>query len=397
MSVADPVIDRRTSLGSTATMHALIIGISAYPELPPPGQPQTEHSHGLEQLSSTALAAYRVYEWLVDPGTKLPVPLATVRMLLCPSAEEIAVEPKLAAFRAQWGIQEVVKAAKEWRKDAAGLRAHHTFFYFAGHGAQRTLNDSVMLLPEFGNGVGGELSQSIDTGTLRNGMAPAQKFPEIARTQFYFIDACRMMLDGWEDFETLKTFPIFDSPLPGLDDRRAPLFFAAIPGSAAKGFRGKQTLFSEILLKCLRGDAGEAMKEDANGKVPWRVSVHSLDAALTNAIRAINEERGTEQDYDPASPRQADICFLDSAPKVEVTVEVDPANVAALLELEVTDYKNTPVWQVSHPLQPYPCKKPLEAGQYSFSLTFNPPQGYQPYRQLHIVMPPYHPVLARWR
>src|SRR5271166_2447434 len=98
MSVADPVVDRRASLAGTAAMHAFIVGVSAYPELPPGGQPQTEHSHGLEQLSSTALAAYRVYEWLVDPGTKLPVPLATVRLLLCPSAEEIAAEPKLSAF-----------------------------------------------------------------------------------------------------------------------------------------------------------------------------------------------------------------------------------------------------------------------------------------------------------
>jgi hypothetical protein len=50
-----------------------------------------------------------------------------------------------------------------------------------------------MLLPEFAKpNSGGVLSRSIDTAMLRDGMTPTATFPDIARTQFYFVDACRI-------------------------------------------------------------------------------------------------------------------------------------------------------------------------------------------------------------
>src|SRR5262249_9639826 len=136
------------------------------------------------------------------------------------------------------------------------------------------------LLAGFGNGKDGELRNAINTRNLSAGMAPASGRPGIARTQLYFVDACRIMPDKFKDFERLPT-DVFDIELNSRGDRSAPIFSAAIPGTVANGIRGEQALLSQALLEALRGAGAEAMEEDATGKVPWRINVYSLDAALT--------------------------------------------------------------------------------------------------------------------
>src|SRR5262245_32180887 len=96
------VIDNRPDPGAGPApgFHALIIGISAYPNLIRAGQPALADL-GLEQLAAPAITAYRIYRWLVQNAVGLPIPLHTVRLLLVPSAVETAKEPGFAeAFAA---------------------------------------------------------------------------------------------------------------------------------------------------------------------------------------------------------------------------------------------------------------------------------------------------------
>jgi hypothetical protein len=133
--------------------------------------------------------------------------------------------------------------AGAWRDDASANRENVTLFYFAGHGVHRNVGDSVMLLPGFGDGVGGALTDAIDTANIAADIAPTATRPSIAQTQFYFVDACRLLPEKFTRFERMSTTAVFDVELNARDDRRAPIFYAAIPGSLANGLRGEQTLF----------------------------------------------------------------------------------------------------------------------------------------------------------
>ncbi|HET6478699.1 MAG TPA: hypothetical protein VFG35_01480 [Actinoplanes sp.] len=72
--------------------HALVIGVSAYDHLPSVGA----GPFGLSQLGSTAIGAYRFAVWLRDHYRNPDAPLATIRLLLSPSAAEISAGARRA-------------------------------------------------------------------------------------------------------------------------------------------------------------------------------------------------------------------------------------------------------------------------------------------------------------
>jgi hypothetical protein len=186
----------------------------------------------------------------------------------------------------------------------------------------------------------------------------------------------------------MSTTDAFDVELNSRDDRRAPIFYAAIPGTVAYGLRGEQTLFSKALLECLCGAGAEATEEDQHGNVRWCVSVHSLDRALEATISALNAKLGADQEYTPGgSPRDADICYLDRPPEVDVTVQVDPRQAIDFGKLEIRDFRDQPIIELS-PIIPYPWRRTLAAGNYKFNVLFDPPRTpYQDFSRLRYVRP----------
>src|SRR5690606_6608844 len=103
-------------------------------------------------------------------------------------------------------------AADAWRADARAHRGGATFFYFAGHGVQRTRDDAVLLLEGFG-APGPALQHAAATRNLLDGMAPAPSQQEIARTQFYFVDARRNRPAQLNNSEHLHVPDLWDAQL----------------------------------------------------------------------------------------------------------------------------------------------------------------------------------------
>src|SRR5262249_21980166 len=153
---------------------------------------------------------------------------------------------------------------------------------------------------------------------IRGGMAPAPELPDIARTQFYFVDACRVRPDQFSRFEAMGTTDVFDVSLGGKDDRSSPIYFASISNQVANAVPGDQTLFSRGLLECFNGEAGEALEEAENGEVQWGVTVNSLSEQLAAyKIDALNRTFGADQTFAPGGQfRNRTICKLKQPPFV---------------------------------------------------------------------------------
>src|SRR2546422_10325560 len=92
------IFDNRANLQGKPGLHALIAGVSAYPHLPAGTGTPAPDSFGMQQLSSTALSAYKMYRWLEGWQNRLRIPLATCRLLLSPSQDEATVEPRLSGL-----------------------------------------------------------------------------------------------------------------------------------------------------------------------------------------------------------------------------------------------------------------------------------------------------------
>jgi Caspase domain len=368
-------------------LHALIIGVSAYPHLEGGTDTPAPDTYGMGQLTVAASTAMELYEWLQANSAKLSVPLATCRLLLAPSPGEPAapdgtLEPTLDEVRA---------ATKAWREDAATGPDERTLFYFAGHGVQRSKDDGVAMLADFGDGEGGALTKSFSIKNVFEGMAPTTERPDIARTQLYFIDACRAEPNDFARFSKLDPSDLWDVEHTTRDDRRAPIVFAAAPGTNAYGVPGGQTLFGQALLTCLSGGAGEEVENEA-GDPEWRISSGSLLRALADCTEQLAADYGTTQDCEPAGRlgKLYDTIHvqLDETPDVELFVEVVPATASQDTSVEVLDLAQRGD-ALPCPLSPHPYRRPFKAGFYTFKHYNSPSQPPQVSRLTQLNPPLY--------
>jgi Caspase domain len=354
---------------SVPAVHALIIGVSSYPNLEGGPTPQPE-TYGMGQLDSAATSAWRVYEGLRarDQLGQLARPLGTCRVLLSPSAAEAAALPPLTrqAVRATAGDVDAALAA--WRETLRHQKDAVAFFYFVGHGIQWG-NEATMLLEEFNQAAGKRLRNAVSTANVYEGVSPTQQQNQnIARTQLFFVDACRFdpeRFQGLRREEAQVGFSLTQG-VAAPDDRNAPLFYATLQGVGAMALADGQSYFSQALLSAL--DLAVADPEEvAPDQLRWPVTVATLEVALRYAMEQVLRGNGGSQQVvsDGAMVGDAVIQYLRSPPQIPVTIQVEPSAAAAgRLQLEDGGglvVSPTPV----SPIHPLPFRVTLPLGSYT--------------------------------
>jgi hypothetical protein len=317
------IFDRRAQLGSTPGCHALIMGVSRYEHLPEPNEPPG--AFGLSRLASPALTGFRIAAWLQAQKDALSAPLATCRVLLAPSAAEVAVEPALAGWPHRCTFDEAAQAASDWRDDCVSSPEGLAFFFFSGHGVQRTLDDSVLLLEDFGKLAANPMRQTVSVNNIFAGMAPNSSGDKVARRQVYFIDACRLFPEDLKNADVMHAGQFFEPQLGGgRDDRAAPIFFGAIPDSKAYSRIGQTSVFGTALLACLALAAEP--REDTNGALVYEVGSEALEDCLTKYFEALTVEEKSDQDILPGVglPKNVTIHRLAKAPDIPVSIKLIP-------------------------------------------------------------------------
>ncbi|MGX9118886.1 hypothetical protein ACWTU6_19800 [Mesorhizobium sp. BHbsci] len=370
------VYDARKQLAGKPGLHVLIAGVSAYPKLP------SANGLGMVPLSSTSLTAYLMFYWLLNASQndRLEQPLATCRLLLTPSAEERSDSaghaPGIAALAPPNCSMPLFRdAAEAWRNDAATNKNHSTLFYFAGHGIQITRNNQALLLDSFGD-TGPVSMHSVDCSVLRNGMAPSLAHPDIARTQFYFVDACRNLPPANLSLENVRAGDVFQVHASGLDDRRAPIFFASPPDGKAQAVPRVQTLFSIALLRCLAGRAAFPPDRMANGRAAnhWYVSTQSIAQGLPIMLEEVNREYGGQQSWTmDGGGNDAVLTHLSGTPIVPLQIEVDPERALGSTTVDLKLGGAPAVLaQFRSNRDSHPFRRDVPAGIYEIGAVVNP-------------------------
>jgi hypothetical protein len=377
-------------------LHAFIVGISAYAWLPAAGEPLQPRHYGMRQLSSPALTAFRLAKLLTELADQFDPPLATCRLLLAPSALEIAIEPSLEPFTQTVPDHDnFSEFAAAWRQDACRDYRGMTFFYFAGHGIERETRKNLLLLHDFGSGKGATFSnKAINISHLLDGMSASAAQQTVARKQVYFFDACRATNDKLNALASDDTGNIWDyETVPEKDDRLSAWFFAARPGDEAFAQPGGETLFGRALLECLRGGAGvSSVKTDLDAD--WIITINSLHERLQAFIDVGNRDDGAAQ--------SRNVQFMDGnmvlvrlarPPEVKVWVTVEPDAAIGVAELSVVDLYD----RVMRDLQLHDDGTRYELMERAGSLivravTHPERDGWRPYLKKHFhIMPPEAP------
>jgi hypothetical protein len=370
VNAVEPSFDGRTGHEGKPGVHALVIGISHYVNLPTGStltKRQRRYGLGLRQLNCAARTGRMVFDWLIKERAGLPVPLATCRLLLSPVDGEMDgwSDPDLGVASAN--LHAVLETAAQWREDAASHPDNVTLFYFVGHGFQNERGKHVLILADIGDGIGPRLKNAIDADSLIGGMAPSDEYPQVARQQFYFFDACRIPSVEASKYETMPATLVWDPPVlteKGFDDRSAPVYHTTEPGRRAFAAPGDQTLFSKALLRCLQGDGAEELDGDR-----WGITAASLVRGLEHHMEAMEKLYKARQriKVDDSSTK-AILYRLSKPPRVDIDVALMPAHEAGKVRLTLTNH-NLPVETFGPPLKPHPFRIRPRAGAYEVTVT----------------------------
>lgn len=372
------VYDRRAELGAVPMCHAFLVGVSEYTHLPGPGEPPDDRSFSLKRLASPALSAWKICHWLIANQESLARPLGTVRILISPSAieaeklEPLPDLPGVAGGRpdpADWA--HFVPEALAWRNDSARNRDSMTCFYYSGHGLEQ-FGSPLLTLADFTDpNAGGRLQRAFAlNANFIGGMAPAGDRPNMARSQFYFIDACREPITDEAGLRA-PAGSVWDS-LSGLDDRGTPVFMATYPGAVAQAREGEPTDFALALLECFETGAENSDLEDPAER--WPVSSFTLNNALARYFRNLR----TGQYTAPTGVAFHDLTFrwLDQPPPVEFSLLIrpDPAIDCTTISVRRAGGGFEKEFEAARPDHPYKIKS--RAGIFELSAS-----GGQLYRE----------------
>jgi hypothetical protein len=191
------------------------------------------------------------------------------------------------------------------------------------------------------------------------GMAPPSSSVYMARTQFYFIDACRTPRRQLEHCYRPSPTSVF-TPVDTLhttDDRgTAPIFHATLPGDVAVAQRGVGSIFSQALVECLSGDAG-----DLDDHLGWVVRPPRLREVLDLKMKALDEEQRPE-----VSGRWGDdpLCMLKKRPNTRIRFHVSPQAALPFTRIFTRKEGQAKERSLPMPLNPHPHDIRVPAGFY---------------------------------
>jgi Caspase domain len=254
--------------------HALVIGIGKYPHLVG-GQEQATLTDGMRQLSSPPVSARAFADWLIQdyhfPGKQL----ASLSLLLSEVMPEPYVNPKTGrSYEVPIAeIDSIEKAVKAWKARGDSNTDNRLIFYFCGHGISES-DEMALLAADFNGDDDNPLNQALDLRQLMLGLAKCR-----AREQVFFIDACRSSSDT-----LLSRSGMYAGRVPFLPGRPPPdwprrlwlPYYATLAGDMSHAVPGKVSLFTDALLRGLRGVGSDNPDDDD----VWRVNTSGLQEAI---------------------------------------------------------------------------------------------------------------------
>jgi hypothetical protein len=382
-------LERKTDPTKPAT-HVLVVGVSRYDKLPenkdadPPDGVTT--TFGLVQVQSPALSAFKFARWLRDTYHNPGAPLASIRLLLSPSAIEKTAEPELKAAcsndetvdRGDRGVEtrpllaattdNVEKAHDEWVDACRQNKGNVAILYASGHGICITHEDSYVLLQDFAVQKK-PIRASLDIAGFKKGLVG----PKMAQTQFYFVDACRVPAENLGQMPNPGDGICPNERWTGPDERSLEIFFSATSWQEAIARRGMPTLFNQALIETLDGSS---WVKSASGE--FVVTPALMLESLKTKVRDLSKRRQKVAHSDQGETHAFHI--FPAPPRITVQVALNPPDGAssALARLRAGNGRCLREKQVfdPHPL----VLTDLEPAIYTLDIDFNP------------VTPPYSPL-----
>lgn len=295
--------------------HALVIGVGEYPHVEGGTAPAVRQD-GLRQLSSPPASALAIAEWLLRhyrcPGREL----ASLSLLVsAPGGVTFTNRTGMVFPVPTADIATIVAAVRDWKVRGDGDPGNRLIFYFCGHGTSEG-DDMALLARGFSLDDPNPLDNALDFRQLVNGLRQCA-----AEQQVFLVDACRAS----SDVLISQSGGRFAGQVPllggGLPRREAITYYAALAGELSHARPKQVSLFTEAVLRALRG----AGSDDPHGD--WWVTTSRLHDAVDHFMKQPTFAGAAAGVQTPAVNAMPvfDVHRLDGDPEVPVYVSCNPA------------------------------------------------------------------------
>jgi hypothetical protein len=161
-------------------------------------------------------------------------------------------------------------------------------------------------------------------------MAPTPKRPNIALTQFYFVDACMDRNAKLRTFLNPTVPQVFGIELSEADRREAPMIFSTVDGTIALGRSRKPSHFCQALTQAFERGAEEPNPVTEKWSVTATTMKNALDYYYDKNKLGTHVTMGSLV----GSPV---IRHLAGPPDVDISVEVQPDDLGLPCAIDVLD------------------------------------------------------------
>jgi hypothetical protein len=365
-------------------LHALIIGVGGYPFLANGSTPNpnaVQQLGLLRQLGSPPISAAAIADWLTraDHPDRWRVPLGSVELLLSPPTGQPAAAGAANIEAATHAA--VMQAYRRWRARCDSFEDSIAFFYFCGHGLGKV--DQYLLCEDVGQD---------DLDLFRGGFtfeSTRAAFHAVkARSQLFFVDACRSVTSGMLRFDE-PDLPLERAPFATTECLHDLTVRAAAHDQKAFGpADGRPSYFAQSLIRALEG--GVASKH--NGE--WWVKSGELGSKLQDVLGLVSPPPLDRQRCIATVGKSVALFRPPGAPKVRFSLACEPQAATAAADLS---YQCLPHGAVERRglRDPISWVVTVDPGLYEVAASFDADSPFQQASDEAFVLPPITESLLR--
>jgi hypothetical protein len=341
--------------GSTSPRtHALIIGVGGYRYLlgGTHESPQTmEHVGLLKQLTSPPRSAVAFAEHLIKTREDWMAPLGSLDLLISPAPDDPVPLPDGWQFSPA-NSGNIQQAYNDWKQRCDRNDDNMAVFYYCGHGLEKT--ELHLLAEDFGANPNNPWLGSFAFYATRLAFHKCR-----AKSQFFFIDACREITSGM-----LQTVPT-QIPLDTIDYAAGECennltILGAARNESALGPRQDVSYFTQALIQIL---TGKVATRNGDG---WVIESGEAAKHVTDVIGMINPNEGFKQRCSCQINKNT-IFLRVPKPKVGIVLECEPEAANPVVRLSC-NAPNPEIFNAQHMGAPWALQ--VEAGIYEANAQF---------------------------
>lgn len=365
------IFDQTTTTPQT---HVLIIGVGGYPYLKEGTNAtpqQASVANQLGQLSSPGFSARAFCETIIDleKSGSWQQPLGSIEVLLSPHADDNVLlygKPNEPAT-----LQNIRDAYWRWKARCDAHADNIAVFYFCGHGLDN--GEHFLLSEDFGKNPYNSWEGAFAFDSTRRAFFTCK-----AKTQLFFIDACRQLTPDMLTIQ-LPLNPIENPSLFAKDCMYNLTQKAAAANESAYGRKNEVSFYTAALIGALKGNAAEA------GDDGWYIQLSSIASKMNELLQSTTPDAAINQRCVNTTSDSTVILHLHKPPQVKIRLTCNPNTALEKATLFCKDGDDNPVH--SRDPHPSPWEFTLEAGIYRLGASF--PQGtYRDKSLLKQVEPP---------